>query len=196
MLSFKSKTRLRIILKTCGSSHHAKGHHRPVGRCDGSFRGTHTDRTRKSRRAKFKKGQVADGEPCTFCMFMLCDAELKMRGAFIALAYLRACLVTSACSWIGNVENSSYLRPTSKAAAPLLKPRACRCSHRVKKRISKRAAKSPLRGREEKMKKKEVLDAGHVLPMMTATLAAAFHLQQQEYLLVGNRTLSVSNYTC
>jgi hypothetical protein len=94
-------------------------------------------------------------------MLMLCDAELKMSGAFMALAYLRACLVTSACSWIGNVENSSYLRPTSKGAALLLKPRACRCAHRVMERISKRAAHThPFKVEKEKQKKKELSDAG------------------------------------
>jgi hypothetical protein len=49
-----------------------------------------------------------------------------MRGAFMALAYRRACLVSSACSSDEKDAKVSYLVPTNMATAVLLNPRAWR----------------------------------------------------------------------
>jgi len=62
----------------------------------------------------------------TFWTLIECDDELKMSGAFIALANLRACLVISFCSSCGSVANMSYLVPMRNANACLLRPRTWR----------------------------------------------------------------------
>ena len=52
-----------------------------------------------------------------FWTLIACDDELKMSGAFIALANFLACLVMSACSDLSSSQNRSYLVPTRNAKA-------------------------------------------------------------------------------
>lgn len=52
-----------------------------------------------------------------FCTLIECEADEKINGAFIALAYFRANLSTSSISSCGNVEYVSYFVPIRNAWA-------------------------------------------------------------------------------
>lgn len=53
----------------------------------------------------------------TFCTLIECEAEVKINGAFMALANFKACFDVSSCSSGEQVVKASYLVPTKNGNA-------------------------------------------------------------------------------